>query len=375
MYKRRGAAYSGENVWPARLVSIKRVLQSAHRRRYPLLGAVILALATAAPVGIAGNDDDAPRPVAVTTKRAEPIVLKGTVQPVAATPLTGIASRSVVQWLVKDGASVKEGDALYRELKPGVSSQLDELRRREAAAGLELKNAQQAPPADYRAEEDAIARAAEARSEAVRRLEAAEAEGVASFKVAEQTLLRLQAFGDPADARAYRAAMELARLKHETRLEDLRNRLSETSRQVDNTNAALAWKRYEAQRRMVELQRAPAVLAAQIRQLESGIAAGRALHDGVVRIKANRVPDGASEVERVVGEIQPPGFELVAPVPDGARLPDLIVGGTVRLGGADHPCERTELVPEAKVVRCLIPAAQAVAAGTEGEIRLAAGEE
>jgi hypothetical protein len=350
---------------------------AVRRRRYPILGAVILALATAAPVGIAGNDDPGsdPVPVAATREAAGPVVLRGTVEPVPATPLTGITSRSVVQWLVKDGALVKEGDALYREMKQGVSKQLDELRAREQAAALELKNAQQAPPPDFRPEEDAAARATEARAEAVRRLDAAEAEGAAGIRVAEQTLLRLQAFGDPVEARAYGAAVQLGKLHHQTRMNALRESVSEATLLMDNANAALAWKRYEAQRRMVELQRAPAILAAQIRQLESGIAQGRALHDGVVRIKANRVPDGASEIERVVGEIQAPGFELVAPAPAGSGLPDLIVGASVRLDGSDFECERTELVPATSVVRCLIPGAANVAPGTEGELRLAGAKE
>lgn len=336
-----------------------------------------MAMATAAPVGIAGNDDSGsdPVPVAATREPEGPVVLKGTVEPVPATPLTGITSRSVVQWMVKDGALVKEGDALYRELKQGVSKELNDLRAREQAAGLELKNAQQAPPPDFRAEEDAATRATEARAEAVRRLEAAEAEGAAGIRVAEQTLLRLQAFGDPAEARAYGAAVQLGKLHHQTRVNELRESVSEATFLMDNANAALAWKRYEAQRRMAHLQRAPALLAARIRQLESGIAQGRALHDGIVRIKANRVPDGASEIERVVGEIQAPAFELVAPVPADSGLPDLIVGASVRIGGSDFPCERTELVPETSVMRCLIPGAANVAPGTEGELRLPAGEE
>ncbi len=350
---------------------------AVRRRRYPILGAVILALATAAPVGIAGNDDPGsdPVPVAATREPEGPVVLQGTVEPVPPTPLTGIASRSVVQWLVKDGALVKEGDALYRELKQGVSKQLDELRAREQAAALELKNAEQAPPPDFRAEQDAATRATEARAEAMRSLETVEAEGAAGIRVAEQTLLRLQAFGDPVEARAYGAAVQLGKLHHQTRVNELRESVSETTLQMDNANAALAWKRFEAQRRMAELQRAPALLAAQIRQLESGIAQGRALHDGVLRIKANRVPDGATEIERVVGEIQPTGFELVAPVPKGSRLPDLIVGASVRFDGSDFGCERTEMVPETPVVRCLIPGAANVAPGTEGELRLAEGED
>lgn len=356
-------------------MSIERALRAVRRRRYPILGAVILALATAAPVGIAGNDDPDRVPAAATREAAGPVILRGTVEPVPATPLTGITSRSVVQWMVKDGALVKEGDALYRELKQGVSTQLDDLRAREQAAGLELKNAEQAPPPDFRAEQDAATGATEARAEAVRRLEAAEAEGAAVILTAEQNLLRLLAFGDPAEARAYGAAMELGKLYHQTRINELRNKVSEATRLMDNANAALAWKRYEAQRRMADLQRAPALLAAQIRQLESGIAHGRALHDGIVRIKANRVPDGATEIERVVGEIQVPGFELVAPVPADSRLTDPIVGASVRLDGSDFPCERTELVPETSVVRCLIPGAANVAAGAEGELRLAARKE
>jgi hypothetical protein len=358
-------------------VSIEHALKAVRRRRYPILGAVILALATAAPVGIAGNDDPRsdPVPVAATGEPAGPVVLRGAVEPLPATPLTGITSRSVVQWLVKDGALVKEGDALYRELKQGVSNQLDELRAREQAAALELKNAQQAPPPDFRAEQDAATRAAEARAEAVRRLEAAEAEGAAGIRLAEQTLLRLQAFGDPVEARAYGAAVQLGKLHHQTRMNTLRESVSQATLLMDNANAALAWKRFEAQRRMAELHRAPAMLAAQIRQLESGIAQGRALHDGVVRIKASRVPDGASEIERVVGEIQPPGFELVVPLPKDSRLPDLIVGASARFDGSDFNCERTEMVPETSVVRCLIPGAANVAPGTAGELRLAAAEE
>lgn len=354
-------------------MSILSVLRAARRRRNPILGAVILALATAAPVGIAGNEDPVTDPVAVVSskKQAEPVVLQGTVEPVPATPLTGITSGFVLEWLVKDGALVKEGDALYRELRPGASRELADLRAREQAAALELKNAEQAPPPDFRAEQDAADRAAAAHAEAVRSLQAAEAEGTAVIKTAEDTLLKLQAFGDPKDVRAYAAALQLGKLHHQTRMSELGAKVTEASRLMDDANSALAWKRYETQKRMAELQRAPGVLAAEIRRLESGIAQGRALHDGVIRIRANRVPEGAQEAERVVGELLAPGFVLAAPA--GSRLPDLMVGASALVAGSEFACERTELVSETSTVRCLVPGVETVAAGTEGELRLPAG--
>lgn len=374
MYNGGAAPYPEKTVWSALVVKVSLVLRAVRRRRYPLLGTVILALVTAAPVGIAGNEDPVtPVAVASTDRVEEPVVLQGTAEPVPATPLTGITTGSVVEWLVKDGSVVQEGDALYREAKPGVFGLLGDLRLQEQAAVQELKNALEAPPPDFRAEQEYAARVAQWHGEAVSRFEAADSEGAAAIRTAEATLLRLRAFGDPEDALAYGAALEAGKLDHERRMNELGEAVSEATRLMDDANAALAWRRFEAQRRMAELHLAPAVLAAQIRKLESGIAHGKAPHGGVIRIRANRVPQGAQEAERVVGELQAPGFVLVAPA--GSAPPELIVGASVHIGGSEFACEETELVPETSTVRCLIPGVETVAPGAKGELRLAAGGE
>lgn len=355
-------------------------LRAIRRRRYALVGGAILAVATAAPVGIAGNDDPDPVPVASTRQRTETIVLAGTVETLPATPLTGLTQGALVQWLVKDGTMVKEGDVLYRELKPGVPQELDELRSREQKAVQDLKDAQQAPP-DYGAEEAAIAQAAQVHADAVRSLEVAEAEGAAAVRTAEAAVVQAMSFGDLAQVAAADWSLQLARQGHTSRVNALRAAVDEAAVQIDNTNAALAWKRFDDRRRIIDLQRAPGELAGQIRRVELGIVNGVAVHDGVIRIHSRRVPDGSQSAELVVGEIQPPGLVMVAAVRvSRSRLPDLMVGASALIGGSERPCDGAELVAgpasaEASglVVRCPLPGDPGLAVGATGELRLVSG--
>ncbi|CAN5856998.1 hypothetical protein BH23ACT12_BH23ACT12_22670 [soil metagenome] len=360
------------------------LLRAVRRRRYALLGAVILATASAAPVGIASNDDpeNDSVPVASTSQRRQTIVLPGVVEALPATLLTGLTPGSSLQWLVKDGAQVTEGQALYRELRPGVANEFDDLRRQAQAANQALKDAQQTPP-DYRAEEAAIAFATQASVDAATNLEAAEAEGAAAIRAAEAALVQALTFGDQMRISVAGGALQRARSNHSSRVEQLRARANEATLQLDNANAALAWNRFEAQRRMIDLQRAPGMLAAQIRRVESGIAEGVAVHDGAVRILARRVPDGREAAELVVGDILPPGLVMAAAA--GVRrfrLPDLPDGASAWIGWSEFPCDETELSSEPSpppeegsrlMLRCRLPGAANVAVGTQGELRLTAG--
>ncbi len=357
-------------------------LRAVRRRRFAILGAAILAVTTAAPVGIAGNDDPGadPVPVASTRQRTETIVLAGRVEALPATPLMGLTQKAVVQWLVKDGAVVKEGEVLYRELKPGVPQDLDELRSREQKAVQDLKDAQAAPP-DYRPEEAAIAQATQVHSDAVRSLEVAEAEGAGAIRSAEAAVVQALTFGDHAQVAMASTSLHQVKLRHTSRVNALREAVDQAALQMDNANAALAWKQFEERRRIIELQRAPGELAAQIRRAELSIAQGVAVHDGVIRIHSRRVPDGSQAAELVVGEIRPPGLVMVAAVGVArSRLPDLMAGASARIGDSELPCDGAELAaapdsgePSGLLVRCPLPAHPGVSVGTTGELRLVSG--
>lgn len=282
----------------------------------------------------------------------------------------------MVQWLVKDGTKVKEGDALYRELGAGVSKELDALRRQEEAAKLELQNAEKAPPPDFRPEEDAVARAAQARAEAVRRVEAAEAEAAAEIRAGEAAVTRALSGGDFVQIRAAANALNRLKANHTSRMSTLTSAVEPANRQLHDAAITLARKRYEAERRMTEIRQAPVLLAEQIRLLEAGIARGLAIHDGVIRIASNRVPDGGRAADRVVGQLQPSGRVLVAAVEGAGRtgLPDLVVRATAIIDGSEHPCDATEMTRRGTgvVVRCTFHN-DAIAAGTKGQLRLASG--
>ncbi|HEX2149601.1 MAG TPA: hypothetical protein VHI31_05435 [Actinomycetota bacterium] len=207
-------------------------------------------------------------------------------------------------------------------------------------------------------------------------MEVAEAEAAAEIRAGEAAVTRALSAGDFVQIRAAANALNRLKTNHTNRVNGLTSAVEPANRQLHDASIALAKKRYEAERRMTEIRQAPVLLAEQIRRLEAGIARGMAIHDGVVRIASNRVPDGGRAADRVVGQLQSSGRVLVAAVEAAGRprLPDLVVGATAIIDGSEHPCGATEMARRGTgvVVRCTF-SSDAIVPGTKGELRLAAG--
>lgn len=373
---------------------LPRALRVArHSRNAILAGCIAVLIAAATVLGVSrggrGGTDSVPVPVTRRTLTTV-VALQGTVETLPGTPLTGLTSGSEVEWLVEDGAPVKTGDALYRELRVKDPAELENLRRQEKVAIEEVKKAEQAPtptpsptPTPVVAQ-DALARANEARAEAVRRLEAVEAEGDAAVAAAERRLADARAYGTEADIQAATEGLEGAVAERLGRVNEVR---AQVNTATDEIERALAGRQPspipapDPQRRLAELRRAAADLTAKVRRAESGIAQGMAEQDGVVRIVTSRVPAGNTEADRVIGRLEPPGFVVSARVgpPEIFQMPEVIGAAAVRLPGgpSEFACDRTkreEAEGNEAVVRCFLSPGPQLKAGQKAELQVAVEE-
>jgi multidrug efflux pump subunit AcrA (membrane-fusion protein) len=410
------------------LSRLSRALLATRKRKFLLLGGGIALLVVVAAVLLfgGGDGDDGlaaaglePVPVeAVKQPFSSTIVLQGVIDTVPATPLTGVTAGSEVRWLVPDGARVKQGDPLYRELGADDSTSLEELRRQQQQAATELGFVQQGTALEVGEAQGAIARANEARTEAGRRLEAAGAEGDAAVAAAEQALAETRSREGVTDeeVRAAEEEVDAAHAQRTAGVNEARGELNAANEQVTEAAVGLTRSRIDAQRQLAEVRQASEDLAAKVRRAQSGVRDAAAQHDGVVRIRAGRVPEGDRAADRIVGELEPPGFVLSADVDPILlyQLPDPIGKATVNItrGPPEFACDKTELAtveatqsqsedpggfdefsefgpfgggpseetgpaPQAGsevVVRCFVPSDQKVFVGLNGELKVVIAE-
>lgn len=408
---------------------LPRGLIATRKRKFLLLGGgIALVVIVAALLLFGGGDGDdglaavglEPVPVEVTKQPfSSTIVLQGVIDTVPATPLTGVTAGSEVQWLIADGARVKQGDPLYRELGADDSTSLEELRRQQQQAATELGFVQQGTALEVGQAQGAIARANEARAEAAGRLEAAAAEGDAAVAAAEQALaeIRSREGVTEEEVRAAEEEVDAARAQRTGATNEAFAELNAANEQAQEASVGLTRSRIEAQRQLAEVRLASEDLAAKVRRAQSGVRDAVAQHDGVVRIRAGRVPEGDRSADRVVGELEPPGFVLSADVDPILlyQLPDPIGKATVSItrGPPEFACDKTELAtvqatesesedpggldkfseefgpfgggpseqtgpaPQAGsevVVRCFVPSDQKVFVGLNGELKVVIAE-
>lgn len=395
LYIACSAAYCWRNdtlqIW--QVTRVVRALRVVRHSRKGLLAAVIaIAIAAATFVIVRSTEDTGSdeQPLVAVTRRTltTVVILQGSFDTVAATPLTGLTPGSEVEWLVEDGELVAEGDPLYKEMRVDDPAELEKLRKQEQQAIEEVKKAEASPtpPAPIptpSADAAAVARATEERAEAVRRLEAVEAEGDTAVRAAEDRLTEARAQGTDAEIQAAVEARDAAVTERLNRSNEVRVQINAAT---DRLNEALAGQpaaspqptaSTEAQRRLAELRRAAAALTAAVRRAQSGIAQGTAEHSGVVRIDARRVPEGDTAADRVIGRLEPPGLVMEARVEPGqvTQLPDPISAAVVRMsdGPSEFACDRTERVggeSEARI-RCFLSAGPEVEDGQEAELRVA----
>jgi multidrug efflux pump subunit AcrA (membrane-fusion protein) len=365
-----------------------RLRRATRRRRNGLLSAGIAIAFVASGVALvqsretSSQEADNTDLVAATKQPlANTLFLPGAIDTVPATPLTGQAAGSRVEWLVEDGAVVRRGEPLFRELGPIDPAALADLRRRQEKARADLAAAQQGASADTARAQDSLNRATEARADAVRRLEPAEQDR-AAITAAEAALADARSRGEEGPIQTATTALDAANAAWLETVNRIRGEINTATDQMDGALAELARLRVDTEPKVAEAKRIADDLTAQLNRNQSGNREAVAAHEGVVSIRTDRVPEG----DRVVGELQPPRHILVVDIDPQLlyKLPESVDEASVAVdGGPEFACDGLELAtvgaegegaPGSEVVvRCLVPDNQRVFAKSEGELRVVVG--
>ncbi len=359
------------------------------RRRPALIGAgiAIVVVTAGALLFEAGERGDPvsravePDRVAATRQPfTKSFTLEGAIEKAPSTALVGAVPGSEVQWLVSNGASVLVGDRLFRELGADGSVPLKELLNQHKQAAAELASALQAPSAEDPRAREALNRADAARLEAFGHLEEARSYRDAVVGAAEAGLADARASGSEEEIRVATEALAAAGAESAVGVNGWQAEFDRTTAEVVRLTAALAGPGSEAGGRVATLRQKADGLAARVRKAQAGAQDYRSGLDGVVTIRTAAVPAGQRAFDRVVGELQPPGFVMAAPIDQDLadQLPEKLEHAFVSLAGEGlFACDRTE--PAASpgdevVVNCYIPAGQEVAEGQEGELKVIVAE-
>jgi hypothetical protein len=365
-----------------------RLRRATRRRRNGLLSAGIAIAFVASGVALVQSREsgqeatDTPNLVAATKQPlASTLFLPGAIDTVPATPLTGQTAGSKIEWLVEDGAVVRRGEPLFRELGPLDPAVLNDLRRRQEKAAADLAAAQQAASADTTKAQESLDRATEARADAVRRLEVAEQDRGA-IVAAETALADSRARGEEESIRTATNALDAANAAWLETVNRIRGEINTATDQMDGALAELARLRVDTEPRVAEAKRVADDLSAQLNRNQSGNREAVAAHEGVVSIRTDRVPEG----ERVIGELQPPRHILVVDIDPELlyKLPESVDEASVAVtGGPKFDCDGLELATVGAegedaegsevIVRCLVPDNQRVFAKSKGELRVVIG--
>jgi hypothetical protein len=365
-----------------------RLRRATRRRRNGLLSAGIAIAFVASGVALVQSRESAPQSadtpnLVAATKQplASTLFLPGAIDTVPATPLTGQTPGSKIEWLVEDGAVVRRGEPLFRELGPLDPAVLSDLRRRQERAAADLAAAQQAASADTTKAQESLDRATEARADAVRRLEVAEQDRGA-IVAAETALADSRARGEEESIRTATNALDAANAAWLETVNRIRGEINTATDQMDGALAELARLRVDTEPRVAEAKRVADDLSAQLNRNQSGNREAVAAHEGVVSIRTDRVPEG----ERVIGELQPPRHILVVDIDPELlyKLPESVDEASVAVtGGPKFDCDGLELATVGAegedvqgsevIVRCLVPDNQRVFAKSKGELRVVIG--
>lgn len=352
------------------------------RRRLPVVAiiAIVVMAAVALLIDPGGQAPQVAEPVPVSATRqpfTKSLTLAGVVENAPATSLSGISPGSEIQWLIPNGAEVVEGDRLFRELGADGSVSLKELIKQHQLATARLQAAERSPLADDPGRQELLARANADLAQASTHLGEAIAYRDQVVGSARTALANARFSGTTEEIRAASDELRAAEAAAAVGVDGWQAEVNRIGVQVEELSAGASRPAGEAAERIATLKNEADELAARVRGAEAAGREVKAENDGVVEIFAAAVPVGEQPADRVVGEIQVPGFVFTAVV-DGDlvdQLPEPVESATLRFEGRSErqACEMTVVVPAPAgrtLLRCVLAADQQFTEGQKGTLEI-----
>lgn len=348
------------------------------------MGVVIAIVVVAAavllidPGGPAGPQVAEPVRVSATRQPfTKSLELAGVVENAPTLPLSGTSPGSEIQWLIPNGAGVVEGDRLFRELGADGAVPLKELVKQHQLAIARLQAAERSPLADDPRRQELLAQANADLTQATAHLGEAIAYRDQVVGAARAALADARFSGTPEEIRVATDQLAAAEAAAAVGVDGWQAEVNRIGVQVEELTSGALRPESEAAARIATLKNEVDELAARVRRAEAAGREVKAQSDGLVEIFAAAVPGGEQPADRVIGEIQVPGFVFTAVIEGDLvdQLPEPIESAGVRLDGRSErqPCETTVRPPApagGSLLRCVLAADQKFAEGQKGTLEI-----